>query len=222
MRKTIIALCVVICAAVVAFSQNEQAPIIEKEIAYKNWTHKSVRTGENITLSDLAKGKKLVIVVYFAPWCGNWRHDAPMLERLYQKYKGNGFEIVAVGEYDPLASMKANIDTLKISFPVVYESESRDDREKTKHYDYRRTTGDTRKWGSPWYVFLTPALFEKKGDVLIKKSHVINGEMIEAEGEKFIREKLGLSKEGGKASVAEKSIDACDPAKPTTTTLVKP
>lgn len=222
MRKTIIAFCVVIFAAVVAFSQNEQAPIVEKGIAYKNWTYKSVRTGEDVTLSDLARGKKLVIVVYFAPWCGNWRHDAPMLERLYQKYKGNGFEIVAVGEYDPLASMKANIDTLKISFPVVYESESRDDREKTKHYDYRRVTGDTRKWGSPWYIFLTPAAFLKGGEPLVKTTHVINGEMIEAEGEKFIREKLGLSKDGAKASIAEKSIDVCDPSKPTTTTLVKP
>lgn len=222
MGKTILAFCVAMFAAVVAFSQNEQAPIIEKEIAYKNWTYKSVRTGENVTLSDLASGKKLVIVVYFAPWCGNWRWDARFLPRLYDKYKNNGLEIVAVGEYDPLASMKANIDTLKIPFPVVYESESRDDREKTKHYDYRRVTGDNRKWGSPWYIFLTPAAFEKKGDLLVKKSHVINGEMIEAEGEKYIREKLGLPKEELKVSTIDNKIEVCDPAKPTSTALVKP
>ncbi len=204
------------------FGQNEQAPIVEKEIAYKNWTYKSVRTGQDVTLSDLANGKKLVIVVYFAPWCGNWRWDARFLPRLYDKYKDKGLEIVGVGEYDPLSSMKANIDSLKIPFPVVYESESRNDRESTKHHDYRRSTGDNRKWGSPWYIFLTPAAFEKKGDTLVKKTHVINGEMIESEGEKFIREKLGLPKVEAKAVIAEKSIEVCDPAKPTTTTLVKP
>ncbi|MFN0139271.1 MAG: peroxiredoxin family protein [Pyrinomonadaceae bacterium] len=222
MRKTTFASCLVLLAAAFTFAQNEQAPIVEKEIAYKNWTYKSVRTGENVTLSDVAKGKKLVIVVYFAPWCHNWRHDAPMLERLYQKYKPHGFEIVAVGEYDPVATMKTNLSNLKVTFPAAYESESRDDREKTKHYDYRRSTGDNRKWGSPWYIFLSPASFEKQGDTLVKKTHVINGEMIEAEGEKLIREKLGLPKEEAKASLADNKIEVCDPAKPTTTTLVRP
>ncbi|MGB7201351.1 MAG: TlpA disulfide reductase family protein [Pyrinomonadaceae bacterium] len=222
MKKTLLAFCVVMLAAVFTFAQNEQAPIVEKEISYRDWTLKSIRTGEDLTLTELAKGKKLVIVVYWAPWCANWRHDAPMLERLYQKYKPHGFEIVAVGEYDPVSFMKTNLSNLKVTFPAVYESESRDDREKTKHYDYRRSTGDNRKWGSPWYIFLTPAAFEKKGDTLVKKTHVINGEMIEAEGEKFIREKLGLPKEGAKASVADNKIEVCDPAKPTTTTLKKP
>lgn len=222
MRKTLLASCVLLLAAAVTLAQNEQAPIVEREIAYKNWTYKSVRTGENVTLRDLAAGKKLVIVVYFAPWCGNWRWDARFLPRIYDKYKDNGLEIVGVGEYDPLTSIKTSIDSLKIPFPVVYESESREMRDKTKHYDYRRTTGDNRKWGSPWYIFLSPASFEKKGDTLVKKTHVINGEMIEAEGEKLIREKLGLPKEEAKASLADNKIEVCDPAKPTTTNLIKP
>lgn len=204
------------------FGQNEQAPIVEREISYKNWTLKSIRTGEDVTLSDLTKGKKLVIVVYFAPWCGNWRWDARFLPRLYDKYKDKGLEIVGVGEYDPVTNMKTNLDSLKITFPAVYESESRDDREKTKHFDYRRSTGDSRKWGSPWYIFLTPAAFEKKGDTLVKKTHVINGEMIEVEGEKFIRERLGLPKDETKAAVADNKIEVCDPTKPATTTLIKP
>jgi thiol-disulfide isomerase/thioredoxin len=221
MKFVFAALFTLFCVSL-GFAQNEQAPIVEKEISYKNWTYKSVRTGEDVTLSDLAKGKRLVIVVYFAPWCGNWRHDAPMLERLYQKYKPHGFEIVAVGEYDPVANMKSNLANLKVTFPAVYESEGRDDREKTKHNEYRRSTGDNRKWGSPWYIFLTPARFEKKGDTLVKKTHVINGEMIEAEGEKFIREKLGLPKDELKVSAAGNKIEVCDPAKPTATTLIKP
>lgn len=222
MKKTVLAFCLAIVLTIVVSAQNEQAPIVEKEIAYKNWTLKSIRTGEDMTLNALAKGKKLVAVVYFAPWCGNWRHDAPMLERLYQKYSPHGFEIVAVGEYDPVSLMKTNLSSLKVTFPAVYESESREEREKTKHFEYRRSTGDNRKWGSPWYIFLSPASFEKKGDALVKKTHVINGEMIEAEGEKFIREKLGLPKEEMRVSKVDNKIEVCDPAQPMTTTLVKP
>jgi thiol-disulfide isomerase/thioredoxin len=216
------AFCAMMFATLVASAQNEQAPIVEKEIKYKNWTYKSVRTGEDVNLSELARGKKLVIVVYFAPWCGNWRWDARFLPSLYEKYKDKGLEIVGVGEYDLLASIKANIDSLKIPFPVVYESLFRNDRESTKHYQYRRATGDNRKWGSPWYIFLTPASFEKSGDTLVRKTHIINGEMIEAEGEKFIREKLGLPKEDMKVSATDDKIEVCDPTKPATPSLTKP
>lgn len=175
-----------------AFGQNEQAPIQEKEIVYKDWTYKNIVTGGDLNLRDFTKGKKLVVVVYYAPWCPNWRFDAPMLVRLYNKYKAHGLDIVGVGEYDPLPSMKSNLEALKIPFPVVYESEERGAKQKTLHYEYRRYTGDARGWGSPWYIFIEPAKMEKNGNVLTRKTHIINGEMIEIEGDRFIREKLGL------------------------------
>lgn len=222
MRKAFFASTVILLTALFAAGQNEQAPIVEKEINYKNWTYKSIRAGEDTNLRDLAAGKKLVIVVYFAPWCGNWKYDAPMLNRLYAKYKGNGLEIVGVGEYDPVANMKVSLETLKVAFPAVYESESRAERQKTTHFGYRSSTGDTRTSGSPWYIFLQPSLFEK-GDTLTKKTFVINGEMIEAEGEKFIREKLGLPAIDARSATAKNGeIEICDPAEKKTAELKKP
>jgi thiol-disulfide isomerase/thioredoxin len=187
-----------------AFSQNEQAPIVEKDVTYKNWTYKEARTGQNVNLRDFTVGKKLVVVVYFAPWCPNWRHDAPMLESLYEKYHSKGLDIIAVGEYDPVSSMQSNLNDLKITFPAVYESENRTEKQNTLHYSYRKSTGDNRNWGSPWYIFLSPDGFEKNGDTLVNKTFVINGEMIFGEGEKFIREKLGLAADT-KGSIAKKS-----------------
>jgi thiol-disulfide isomerase/thioredoxin len=223
--KTILALLLTVLTTSLVLAQNEQAPIIEKEITYKNWKYKDVRTGKETDLRSLAKGKKLVIVVYFAPWCGNWRHDAPFLERFYQSYRDKGLQIIGIGEYDPVASMKSNLDALKVSFPVVYESESRADKQKTLHYEYRKSTGDNRNWGSPWYILMQPSMMEKKGDVLVKKAHIINGEMIEAECERFIRQKLGLPvadiKDAGKAA----KVEVCDPNKPAatlTTVATKP
>jgi hypothetical protein len=138
-----------------------------------------------------------------------------MLERFYEKYKTAGLEIIGVGEYDTMDAMKTNLDSLKITFPVVYESEARTDKQKTAHYEYRKSTGDNRNWGSPWYIFLEPSLLEKQGDVLVKKTSVINGEVIEPEGEKFIREKLGLEAEETKVTSRTNEINACDPEKET-------
>ena len=70
------------------------------------------------------------------------------------------------------------------------ESETREDRDKTAHYGYRQATGDTRKWGSPYNIFLDPASCEKTGEVLTEKAWVVNGELIEADVDKFIGEHL--------------------------------
>ena len=190
--KYVLAICLLLTGFVAAHAQNEQAPILEKDIIYKDWTLKSVRDGKEINLRDLTKGKKLVAVVYWAPWCHNWQHDAPMLQKLYDKYKDQGFEIVGIGEYGTVDAMKTSLDTFKITFPAVYESQSSADIQKTLHYTYRQSTGDKRKWGSPYYVFLDPARLIKQGDVLTEKTDIINGEMIESEGEQLIRQKLKL------------------------------
>jgi hypothetical protein len=52
---------------------HEYAPLQEREINYKDWTFKSAQTGERVNLRDWSRGKRLVLVVYFAPWCRNWK-----------------------------------------------------------------------------------------------------------------------------------------------------
>src|SRR3954467_14062790 len=41
------------------FGQNEQSPIVEKAIIYRNWSLKSVRDFTDVDLRDLIKNKKL-------------------------------------------------------------------------------------------------------------------------------------------------------------------
>ena len=214
--RTLFILAILLLSSAFAFAQNEQAPVVEKELAYKDWTYKNVRADAQINLRDFAKGKKLVLVVYFAPWCPNWRHEAPFVQRMYEKYKAAGFDVIGVGEYqDSPEQMKTNLETFKITFPVVLESDSRAAKQTTLHYGYRRFVGDTRSWGSPWNIFLQPALLEKKGDVLVQKAFIVNGELIETEAEAFIREKLGLAKEEKKADAAlsKKDTEICTPEK---------
>jgi thiol-disulfide isomerase/thioredoxin len=177
-----------------AQGNHEYAPLEEKTINYKDWTLNSIADGKPVNLRSFAQGKRLVLVVYYAPWCPNWRNEAPVAAALYDKYKSKGLDLIAVSEYAPRADSVAFFGAAGLPYTVVSESESREDRDKTSHYGYRQATGDTRKWGSPYNIFLEPARLNKTGDVLAEKAWVVNGELIEADVEKFIRERLGLDK----------------------------
>ncbi len=195
------------------FAQNEKAPIQEKQVNYKDWTFKSIFDGKEIRLSDFIRNKKLVLIVYFAPWCPNWKHQAPITQRLYEKYKASGFDVIAVGEYDSVDAMRKNINEMKISFPVVYESDSREAKQKTKHYEYRKQAGDTRNWGSPWNIFIEPSKIEPESEILVRKTYVVNGELIEEEVENFIRQKLSSQNVSIDKKGKTTQIEVCDPNK---------
>ncbi len=217
--KTLLLLAILLVGFTFANAQHEYAPLLEKEINYKDWTYKSIRDGKDVNLRSLTAGKKLVLVVYFAPWCPNWKLQAPVVQAFYDKYKDKGLEIVAVGEYDAVEAMKASLETYKITFPAVYESDTKTAKQQTPHYEYRKATGDTRNWGSPWSIFIEPTNLTKNGEILVKKATIVNGELMEAESETFIREKLGLPKEEKKMETAEKkTAEVCQP----TTQLKKP
>ena len=175
-----------------AFAQDghEYSPLVEKTVNYKNWRLADLKTNDAVELRSLMQGKKLVMVVYFAPWCGNWKNEAPVAAKLYEKYKDQGFQVIGVSEYGTRDDVKNFFGASGSPYPVVSESEARDARDKTPHYGYRQLTGDTRKWGSPWNIFLDPSACTKDGDVLTEKAWVVNGELIEADVDKFIGDRL--------------------------------
>ncbi|MFN2499255.1 MAG: TlpA disulfide reductase family protein [Pyrinomonadaceae bacterium] len=169
---------------------HEYSPLVEKTVNYKNWTLNSLKDNKPVDLRSLMQGKKLVMVVYFAPWCANWRHEAPVAAKLYEKYKNQGFQVIGVSEYGTRDTVNAFFGSEGAPYPVVIESESKEERDKTAHYGYRQMTGDKRRWGSPWNIFLEPALLTKTSDVLTERAWVVNGELIEAEVDKFIADRL--------------------------------
>src|SRR5688572_287411 len=100
--KYILALVLTLAFAGLAIAQTEQSPIRDQPIAYKDWTLKNVKGGGETNLRSFAKGKKLVMVVYWAPWCPNWRHDLAFVQELHNEYASAGLAIIGVGEYDPV------------------------------------------------------------------------------------------------------------------------
>ena len=196
MKKLLIALGVfafVVSPAVARAQSHEYSPLTEQTVNYKNWTLPNLTSDQQEDLRKLVAGKKLVMVVYFAPWCGNWRNEAPIAAKLYDKYKAQGFQVIGVSEYAMRDEVKTYFGKDGPPYPVVTESETREDKQKTAHYQYRQLTGDKRNWGSPWNIFLEPAKLAANGDVLTEKAFVVNGELIEDEVDKFIASKVGAA-----------------------------
>jgi peroxiredoxin len=205
----------ILCFAALTFAKaggDETAHLQEKEFEYKDFTFKSLREGKEVNLRNFANDKKLVLVVYFAAWCPNWHREMPLVKKLYEKYKDKGFDVIAVSEYESIEKTKKHADDNSLGFTVVIESEKYEDREKTTHNTYRQAVGDTRKWGSPWNLFLETKEMNKKGDVLGRKFNVVTGEMIEAEVEAFIRQKLGLPAESKQTALnLNQKTEVCEP-----------
>lgn len=52
--------------------------------------------GKDVVLYDFIKGKKLVMIDFWASWCGPCRKENPHVVELYKKYKSKGFDILGV------------------------------------------------------------------------------------------------------------------------------
>jgi len=161
-------------------SNREFARVEKKDIDYQEFAFNDLYSGAKKTFGNLAFGKKLVMVVYFAPWCHNWLHEMSLVERLYNKYKDAGFGVIAINEYGPSSETRALFGAPGAPYPVVIESESKNDRTSTTHFAYRRLADDQRLWGSPWHIFIDQN----------NESWVVNGELIESDIEPFIESKL--------------------------------
>lgn len=197
--KSLAALLFVVCVFSVAAHAQQQASVNpdaatvqQQAVAYKNWTFKDLKTNQPVDLREWSKNKKLVMVVYFAPWCHNWKSEAALVAKLHEKYKDKGFAVIGVSNYAAPQDTIAYFGDKGAPYTVVVESDSRAARDKTEHYACRTRTGDKRRWGSPYHVLLEPAKLAKSGEVLAEKADYVVGDLIEADIEKFIREKLSV------------------------------
>ena len=79
--------------------------------------------GEVITLSDY-KGT-VVLLDFWASWCGPCRQELPFMIDLYNEYHAAGFVILAVNIDDQRENAQAFLDELggQVPFPVIVDPE---------------------------------------------------------------------------------------------------
>ena len=69
---------------------HEYSPLTEQTVNYKNWTLPSLTADKSEDLRALMAGKKLVMIVYFAPWCGNWKQRSAYRGEVVREVQGAG------------------------------------------------------------------------------------------------------------------------------------
>lgn len=75
--------------------------------------------GEQLALSSY-RGK-VVLIDFWASWCGPCRRENPNIVKIYEKYKNSGFEIFGVSLDENVEAWKAAIQKDGITWPQVSE-----------------------------------------------------------------------------------------------------
>lgn len=102
-------------------------------------SHLSVAKADNLsqapdfTLASKSDGNirlkeqigSVVLINFWASWCGPCREELPLLEKLQQDYADLGFTILAVNVDKDPAKADILLDDIAVSFPVLLDTEAK-------------------------------------------------------------------------------------------------
>lgn len=77
-------------------------------------------TGENLRLSEF-RGD-VVMINFWATWCGPCRQEMPLLDELYARYQRVGFNLLGVNIDDDSGRAMRMIEELGVKFPVLFDA----------------------------------------------------------------------------------------------------
>jgi peroxiredoxin len=82
----------------------------------------AARGGGNVQLSSL-KGQ-VVMINFWATWCGPCRQEMPLLEQLHVKYEPLGFTLLGVN-VEPDSAMATNwLKGMPVTFPILFDTKN--------------------------------------------------------------------------------------------------
>jgi thiol-disulfide isomerase/thioredoxin len=81
------------------------------------------RSGDTMSLDKL-KGQ-VVMLNFWASWCGPCRHEMPLLDQMYKRYSALGFTLVGVNVEANTQDAEKWLAQTPVSFPVLFDKESK-------------------------------------------------------------------------------------------------
>lgn len=81
------------------------------------------RDGSEISL-DALRGQ-VVMINFWASWCGPCRQEFPLLDQLYQRYSPLGFTLLGVNVESDLSDPERWLAATPVSFPVLFDRENK-------------------------------------------------------------------------------------------------
>jgi peroxiredoxin len=110
---------IVACLAAIA---NVAAAAVLMSGAAPDFTLHSV-AGSNLRLQE--QRGQVVMLNFWASWCGPCRQEMPRLDRLYEKYHASGFQLLGVNVDDDVRNATGVSSKLGLHFPVLLDTEKK-------------------------------------------------------------------------------------------------
>ena len=88
----------------------------------KNFTLQSIAHDSSYALSNMTD--KVILINFWATWCGPCRMEIPDFNELYEKYSKNGFEILSISISDTKEQLEKFLKAYKIDYPILYGNQS--------------------------------------------------------------------------------------------------
>ncbi|HUN93444.1 MAG TPA: TlpA disulfide reductase family protein [Burkholderiaceae bacterium] len=79
--------------------------------------------GDNIRLKE--QRGQVVMLNFWATWCGPCKQEMPHLNHLYEKYRGSGFQLLGMNIDDDPRNATATAARLGVRFPVLLDTDKR-------------------------------------------------------------------------------------------------
>lgn len=75
--------------------------------------------GSELSVSEVAAGAKVLLIDFWASWCGPCRQEMPNVKAAYEKFHDQGFEIIGVSLDSSADAWKQAIADLGITWPQI-------------------------------------------------------------------------------------------------------
>ena len=112
-RSVLVAFMALLGAHTHAVAVQDQAP---------DFTLKSLEGG-NLRLEEY-RGQ-VVLINFWASWCGPCRQEMPLLDRLHHRYEDTGFAVLGVNVEGEVKPAQEIVDKTNVTFPVLIDEDQK-------------------------------------------------------------------------------------------------